>query len=310
MKKIWTYLTSHFRQDFHPRQYLFILLFLATSLTLNYLADFEDSFLDKQRGLLKVLYFFITYATAYYIVLLSYTLFRKQHDFWRQRIFWVKSLLAIGILSVDSSMPFLKPATKIFFPPETEYFMYKIGLNVCSLVVILVPLLIFYRNKEKQDNHIYGLAMKNFDYRPYLLMLMIMVPLIAAASFEPSFLRQYPMYKNTQAHDWFGVPPWTTAIIYEFTYGLDFITVEFLFRGFMVIGMATILGRSAILPMAAAYCFIHFGKPAGEAISSIVGGTILGIIALETKSIWGGIIVHIGIAWMMELAAYLQKINQ
>ena len=95
---------------------------------------------------------------------------------------------------------------------------------------------------------------------------------------------------------------------YELAYGLDFVTVEFLFRGFMVIGMIGVLGRQAVLPMAVTYCFLHFGKPAGEAISSVFGGYILGVIALETRSIWGGIIVHAGIAWMMEIIAYVQEV--
>jgi len=51
---------------------------------------------------------------------------------------------------------------------------------------------------------------------------------------------------------------------------------------------------------------LHFGKPIGEAISSIFGGYVLGVIALNTKSIVGGSIVHIGVAWLMELFAYLQ----
>jgi membrane protease YdiL (CAAX protease family) len=83
--------------------------------------------------------------------------------------------------------------------------------------------------------------------------------------------------------------------------------IELLFRGFMVIGMASVLGRAAVVPMVVTYCFLHFGKPAGEAVSSIFGGFILGVIAYETRSIWGGIIIHVGIAWAMELAAYWQK---
>lgn len=307
MKKIWNYLTAFFRSDFQLKQYLFVFAFLAVSLIFNYTVDFENSHLDKQKGFLKFLYFFLTYATAYYVVLSSYTLFKKQNDFWKRKDFWIKTLLVLGILGLDNSMPFLKPLLKAFAHPEIEFYLYKVCLNICSLIIILTPLLWFHQRKEKEYHYYYGLSWKGFDFRPYVWMLIIMIPLITIASFESSFLKQYPMYKSTQAHLWLGVPEWVIAGIYEITYGLDFITVEFLFRGFMVIGMARILGRSAILPMAAAYCFIHFGKPPGEAISSIFGGTILGIIALETKSIWGGIMVHIGIAWLMELAAFLQK---
>jgi hypothetical protein len=53
------------------------------------------------------------------------------------------------------------------------------------------------------------------------------------------------------------------------------------------------------------YCTIHFGKPPGEAISSFWGGLLLGIISYNTKSIWGGLIVHLGIAWMMEAGSWL-----
>ena len=72
-------------------------------------------------------------------------------------------------------------------------------------------------------------------------------------------------------------------------------------------GMAQILGKHAVIPMVTIYCFLHFGKPTGEAISSIFGGYILGVIALYTRSIWGGILIHIGVARMMEAAAYVAK---
>jgi hypothetical protein len=70
--------------------------------------------------------------------------------------------------------------------------------------------------------------------------------------------------------------------------------------------MAKVLGREAVLPMVAAYVFIHFGKPPGEAISSFFGGFILGIHSLSKKNIFGGIVIHVGIAFLMELAAVLQ----
>ena len=115
------------------------------------------------------------------------------------------------------------------------------------------------------------------------------------------------MYKISPAHLMLNVPEWVTIDIYEFAYGFDFITVELLFRGFMVVGMIKLLGRHAVLAMAVTYCFLHTGKPLGEAISSIFGGYLLGVIAYETKSIWGGVIVHVGIAWMMEIIGFLQK---
>ena len=71
--------------------------------------------------------------------------------------------------------------------------------------------------------------------------------------------------------------------------------------------MMKFLGKGSVYPMVALYCFYHFGKPWGEAASSIIGGYILGVISLYTRSIFGGVLIHIGIAWMMELVAAIQK---
>jgi membrane protease YdiL (CAAX protease family) len=116
------------------------------------------------------------------------------------------------------------------------------------------------------------------------------------------------MYADANAHSLLGVPEWTLATGFELAYGLNFLSIEFFYRGFLVLGMASLLGRGAVMSMASLYCFLHFGKPMGEAVSSIFGGFILGALAYQTRSIWGGVVVHIGIAWMMELAAFLNKL--
>ena len=58
--------------------------------------------------------------------------------------------------------------------------------------------------------------------------------------------------------------------------------------------------------MAVIYCFLHLGKPLPEAISSFFGGYILGVLALRTSNIWGGILAHVGFALFLELFTFLQ----
>ena len=60
------------------------------------------------------------------------------------------------------------------------------------------------------------------------------------------------------------------------------------------------------MPMVVIYCMIHFQKPLLETVSSIFGGLLLGIIVWYGRSIYGGIIAHLGTAWMMEIAAFAQ----
>ena len=117
----------------------------------------------------------------------------------------------------------------------------------------------------------------------------------------------YPLFKYPAVAEYLGIPQFVSVAIYELAYGWGFISTELLFRGFFVIGMAHILGRHAIVPMCITYAFIHFGKPAGETISAIFGGYLLGAIAYKSRNIWGGIIIHIGLAWLMELTASIQN---
>lgn len=307
MRSIWNYLSDHVRKDFNGLQYLLIGIFLAGSIYFNYLTDFEDSFLDAQKGFIKFFYRLIFFCTAYFTTLIITCILKREHRIFALATFWIKSILALSLLSLDSSVPFLKGWIDLTLPPQVQYWGYRVAVNLISFFTILLPLFIFFRLYERNETHLYGLRAKHFDTRPYFQMILFMLPVLIAASFHGSFLKAYPLYRSTTAHTFLGLPELITILGYELAYGLDFITVEFLFRGFMVIGMIEILGRNSILPMAATYCFLHFGKPPGEAISSVIGGYILGVIAYETKSIWGGIIVHLGIAWMMELIAFTQK---
>jgi membrane protease YdiL (CAAX protease family) len=51
---------------------------------------------------------------------------------------------------------------------------------------------------------------------------------------------------------------------------------------------------------------IHFTKPWLEATGAILFGLFLGVLALRTRTIWGGVLVHVSIAFSMDLAALLQ----
>ena len=230
MNKIWRYLKQHVAEDFHLIQYIALAGFIACGLTLNYAINLENSFLDRLPPLLRIVGFFTTYATAYYFALLTYSLFRKEKTFWSDRTFWRKSLLVLAVLSVDCSMPYVRETINHFSPDAMRYWIYKVGNNMMSQIFVMIPLLWYYYKYDRAQQHIYGLKPERFDFRPYFVMLSIMVPLVILASFEGSFGRQYPMYKTSLAHHHMGVPEWVPVGIYELVYGLDFVTVEFLFR--------------------------------------------------------------------------------
>jgi hypothetical protein len=307
MKKIWKFLVQHLREDFHPGQYATTAILLAVCISVNYYFDFEDNYLEWLGGVTKFAAYFFFYAVPYFIAIFTFAYFKNRMEIFRAKGFWLRSLFGIGVLTLDASMPYLDVLLNYFSNPQIQNWLYKVVINGISFITVFIPILIFYYRYDQKAGHRYGLNSQTFDARPYFAMLLIMLPLIILVSYNPAFIRQYPMYKSSSAHVYLQVPEWVTVATYEIAYGLDFITVEYLFRGFMVLAMAQFLGRSAVITMAVVYCVLHFGKPAGEAMSSIFGGYILGVVAYETKSVWGGVIVHMGIAWMMEVVAFVRK---
>jgi hypothetical protein len=230
MKKIWKYLVDHIRHDFAWKHYLFVTIFLSVCLKINYTFDFEDSILDSFSGTHKVAAYFLFFAFAYYTVLISVTVFKKEKSFWRSKTFHIKSILVLFVLALDKSAPFLKPMINHWFAPELYIWVYKVSVNLISVVTIIIPLLVYYFLYDKREKHIYGLRPQQVDTRPYFAMLGIMLPLIIAASFLPSFLKQYPMYRGAGAADYLGISEWVTVLSYELAYAIDFISVEFVFR--------------------------------------------------------------------------------
>lgn len=176
------------------------------------------------------------------------------------------------------------------------------------LLLFVISLVLFITWKiYASEQPFYGTDAPGFKVAPYIGILFIMVPLIAAASTQPDFLAVYPKLKNL--HTWPSEQgKWLYQLVYELSYGSDFITIELFFRGFLILGFIKYAGKDSILPMAVFYCAIHFGKPMAECISSFFGGIILGVITYNTRTIWGGVIVHLGIAWLMEIGGWLGNI--
>ena len=300
MKAILRKINTFWKEDFHPYVYGFSLLFIGLAIYFNYHFDFEDSILDSYQvnwwaSGLYFLYFFI----PYFVVIGLYSLFYPDFCQRANNSFWIKSIFGIALISLKVWFFY-----HLLLSPDTaglqERFLYgKISNRIVNLLFYGLGLFGFYYLYEQQNNNLYGLAEKEFNWRPYFYLLVIMVVPIFWASFQPDFLESYPRlhfrYVQKNYWQWFA--------LFEPLYLAEFIGLEWFFRGFLVVGMIQVLGRKAVLPMALLYCVFHFGKPMGECIGSLFGGYILGIIAYSTRSIWGGVVIHMGVALLMDLFA-------
>lgn len=138
---------------------------------------------------------------------------------------------------------------------------------------------------------------KFFRHLPiYAGLFAVVLPFVLIAAKTPSFSLTYPFYKlaNRSAFDFWA---------WEGLYILQFLSLEFFFRGYLLRSLAPRFGSLSIFVMVVPYCMIHFGKPMAETFGAIFAGVVLGTIALRTRSIWGGVIIHVCVALLMDYLA-------
>ncbi|MFO7682627.1 MAG: CPBP family intramembrane glutamic endopeptidase [Chloroflexota bacterium] len=86
--------------------------------------------------------------------------------------------------------------------------------------------------------------------------------------------------------------------------GVELFGWEFVWRGFMLFGLAQILGPGpAILIQAVPFAFMHLGKPEVETLSTIFGGIGFGFIAWQSDSFVYPWLIHWFIASFTMLIA-------
>lgn len=200
-----------------------------------------------------------------------------------------------AILRVAAAQRFIEAQSTPDLYPHLYWALFKL-LNYFLVPVLCIKLVLRGRVRE------FGFSPKH-GARVWLLyvgMLLVVLPIVYAVSFSPAFLRTYPKFAGAGAS-------WSVLLAWELAYGLQFLLLEFFFRGFLLFALARHIGSIAIFVMVVPYAMIHFGKPPAECVGSVFAGVVLGTIALRTRSIYGGVFVHCGVAWTMDLLALAHK---
>ncbi len=217
----------------------------------------------------------------------------------RQLQLWRGIFVAVLFYAVRAwFQPF--PLIQARVPVEYQTLAWKYFFNGAGPVLLGIPVLLFWAfSGDFRRMPPYGFSTKNASLKSYFVLLLLMlIPLFWAAQ-QADFRSFYPRAAHLE------LPPngpHNTALTagYEVLYSLDYVATELFFRGFLLLHFSRFAGEKVILPMCIFYVVIHFDKPLAEAVSSFFGGMVLGVLALRTRSIYGGIIVHLGIALLME----------
>lgn len=292
-------------KDYNFLYYFLTFIFISTLIFLNYYFKIEKEYIEQYnlpQNWNRVFLYHLLYISSIYGVIFI----RKLSGLDCYKFFTLKFLFYINfgvfLIALDAGFPYYFSLTYLFLNTPYYYYMHYIITDSYCIVTTCIPLLLFYFFIQKDSNY-FGLGFQKSTFTTYFYVLLVMAPIIYVASLQPDILSYYPRFNKAQIAQ--NHPLWAYLVaVFEFFYSFDFISTELIFRGFMVIFLSKYASESIILPVAAAYCCIHFGKPCLETISSFVGGYALGLLSYHSQNIWGGVFVHVGIALLMEFFTF------
>lgn len=210
---------------------------------------------------------------------------------------------AIRLLEVLSPTAGAQCRSLLYQPETAELARLVYWSGTCLVAYVIIPILAIKLLIGRPLSE-YGLAFRGVAGHAWIYgaMFTAMVPAVIAVSFTAGFQAKYPFYRLGE-----GESLWPYFACWEVLYALQFIGLEFFFRGFMVHGTRRRLGYYSVLVMTIPYAMLHFQKPPLETLGAIAAGVVLGTLSLKTRSIWWGAGLHIGVAYTMDCAALVQK---
>ena len=299
------------KKDFLPSKYLYAAVLAVTIIIAQVRFNIYDIIIaptyDDGTSMIRIP---IIYIMAYFLVLIPSLAMHS--ELWRLRR-WQVWVFPIILLAIDGAgqgfYGYMDWADEHGVGVKGKAYLQLVGSFMFRSVFIVLMLCIFRKLTDGRFG-LFGLKRSSKYLRVYGLVFVLLLPMFLLVSFTPQFLNFYPKMDIASFDGAMGWEHWQLIGLFELFYANDFIGVEGMFRGALVIGMARWLGCRAVLPMALAYMCIHLGKPDLELCSSVIGGYILGILAWRTHHLWGGIIIHLGIAMFFEVVGITRLLLQ
>ncbi len=145
------------------------------------------------------------------------------------------------------------------------------------LIIPLLIIILFYRESPAK----YGFRIG--DWRAGLVITLIGILGAAVVIFFVAQTDVFQEYYAPLANLTIPMPIYTALELFGW---------EFLFRGFLLFSLYTVIGPYAIVLQAVPFALAHLGKPELETMSTILGGTAFGYIAWRTGSFYYPFLIH------------------
>ncbi len=172
-----------------------------------------------------------------------------------------------------------------------------------AFLLVMIPILII-KLKFKQPLAHYGLALPPKGKRAlaasaFAVLVLTSLPAFWLGTQDAGMRAVYPFYKNFSSTGEF--------LFYELSYLPFFLAIEFIFRGYLLFGLAGVrdeetddngypgefyFSKYALLIQMLSYTAWHLGKPLPELWGTLIWGMAAGAIAYAVRSIWPVVFAH------------------
>lgn len=173
-----------------------------------------------------------------------------------------------------------------------------------AFLLVVIPILII-KLKFKQPLASYGLAFPPKGKRAlaataFAVLVLVSLPAFWLGTKDAGMQEVYPFYKKISSTGEF--------LLYELSYLSFFLAIEFIFRGYLLFGLAGVrdeeagnedgypgefyFSKYALLIQMLSYTAWHLGKPLPELWGTIIWGLAAGAIAYAVRSIWPVVFAH------------------
>jgi membrane protease YdiL (CAAX protease family) len=192
----------------------------------------------------------------------------------------------------DGWRPFEEPAGRDELIPGIPWDQEWISFAAGLVLLVLVPCLIARRVGLSLRDLGLGLPERNVPLAIGAFVALIAVSIVpfAFSTGDEGMQATYPLYRGELE----GADFW----IYELGYLAFFVVIEFVFRGYLLLGLYERFGSYAIYISMLSYTAWHIDKPTPELVGTLFWGPVAGVVVILTRSIWPVVLAH----WLLNVA--------
>lgn len=178
-----------------------------------------------------------------------------------------------------------------------EYCLWLLGdfLFQFPLLVLCVRFIL----KDSLSNHGVQRGNSRLGIKIAMVFGLCMTPVLWFVSADPVFLELHPAPLLAKTD-------WGMFWLYELCSVVYLVGWEFVWRGYMLLGLKEYLGYYAVLIQAIPFTLLHLAAPELEAYGAVIAGIGLGMLAVATRSFWYCVVLHALVLGTMDVLGALR----